>query len=388
MKIIRIKNHLTVILNSGDMLISTTCTDEIYNEIYKNQDNDDVVKGILVPEMTKKEEEVIVKTKLLSDFNESNHLSTFGSSVYLKKISELTVPEDLAVAILKAELNKDEELVQSYLNFWTLASLNPDSRARMNLFWFLQRYGMTISKSGLFIAYRNVKLKSEGKGIDTKLTDFISAQYIRVKTKLKKSPKNYFVGSITDGDLVITQDSSKLGILTGNLAELYAKLSDENVSPVYTDSYTGKFTIKIGEPVTMSRAKCNSNQNETCSRGLHVAGRQWLANGYFGQISLMVLVNPADVVAVPPGDNYGKMRVCAYYPIALIKRDESGTIIDEKIDDGFEDDFINQIAYEGVINNQDEANYFINIPDIPEINKKKIIDRLQEISKSMKKYVN
>ncbi len=392
MKLIRIKEHLTVILNDGSMLTSTTCTDEIYNKIVENQDNDIFVKGLLVPEMTKKEEEVIIKTKLLSDFNDSKYLSTFGSSVYLKGISELTVPEDLAIAILTAELNKDQEKLQSYLNFWTLASLNPDSRARMNLFWFLQRYGMTISKSGLFVAYRNVNLKSEGSGIDTKLADFVSAQYIRVKTKLKKSPKNYFVGySKTDNgeELIIYTDIAKFnGKAMGSLADLYTKLSDENISPVYTDAHSGTFTIQIGQPVTMPREECDSKQENTCSNGLHVAGRSWLANGYFGQISLMVLVNPADVVAVPPSDNYDKMRVCAYYPIALIKRDKDGQIIDEKIDDGFEDDFIEKIAYEGDINNKDEANYSIVIPDIPEISRQKIIGKLQEISKSMKKYVN
>ncbi len=391
MKIIRIKNHLTVILNNGDMLTSTNCTDEIYNEVVKNQDNDNVVKNLLVPELTKKEVEVEVKTKLLTDLSGSKHLTVFGSSVYLKKISELTVPEDLAVALYKAEQEKDTELVQSYLNFWTLASLNPDSRARTNLFWFLNRYGMTISKSGLFVAYRNVKLKKEGKGIDTKLADFVSSQYTRVKTKLKKSPKNYFVGyqvELFDDNLMVTTDEGRLKKVIGNLADMYLKLSDENVAPTYTDAHTGTFTIKIGEPVTMERSKCNSNQDDTCSRGLHVAGRTWIGKNSFGNISLMVLVNPADVVAVPPSDNYGKMRCCAYYPIALIQRDKNGDIIDEKIDDGFEDDFIEKIAYDGDINNVDDANYSINIPDIPEINKKKIVNRLQEISKNMKKYVN
>ena len=101
----------------------------------------------------------------------------------------------------------------------------------------------------------------------------------------------------------------------------------------------------------------------------------------------MVLVNPADVVAVPPEDNYGKMRVCAYYPIQLIQRDENGYIIDEKIDDGFEDDFMHHIAYSGDINNTDIVNYTVDIPEIPEISKKKILNRLVEISNSLKKKV-
>jgi hypothetical protein len=171
---------------------------------------------------------------------------------------------------------------------------------------------------------------------------------------------------------------------------MYLKLSDENVAPTYTDAHSGSFTIKIGEVVSMPREECDPIQENTCSRGLHVAGKQWLeANGnYFGNISLMVLVNPADVVAVPPSDGYGKMRCCAYYPISIIQRDEDRNIIDEGIDDGFEDNFMQQIAYNGEVNIEDEGNYTINIPEIPELNRKLILARLQEISKTMNKYVD
>ena len=386
MKVIRIENHITVILEDGTMLTNSNCTDELYNDVMANQKDEQKAQCLLVPEFCKKKEEIEVKTKMLTDFTASKYLSVFGNSVYIKSVSELTVPEDLAVALFKAEQDQDTELVQTYLNFWTLCSLNPDSRARTNLFWFLKRYGMVISKSGLFVAYRNVQLKSEGKQIKSDLANFVSNQYSRVKYKLKKSPKNYFVGLISD-ELSISTDSTKLKTVTGKLDELYTNLSDEEVAPVYTDAHTRTFTIKIGEPVTINRSKCDAKQENTCSRGLHVAGRTWITKGSFGNISLMVLVNPADVVAVPPDDNYGKMRCCAYYPVQLIERDEDGEIIDQVIDDGFEDDFMHHIAYSGDINNTDIVNYTVDIPEIPEISKKKILNRLVEISNSLKKKV-
>lgn len=390
MKVIRIKNHITVILDNGTMLTNSNCTDELYNDVMANQNDEEQVQCLLVPEFCKKKEEIEVKTKMLTDFTASKYLSVFGNSVYIKSVSELTVPEDLAVALFKAEQDQDTELVQTYLNFWTLCSLNPDSRARTNLFWFLKRYGMTISKSGLFVAYRNVQLKSEGKTIKTELANFISNQYSRVKYKLKKSPKNYFIGyqvDLTEDNLIVHTDKAKFKQILGKLDELYANLSDEQVAPVYTDAHTRTFTIKIGEPVTIDRSKCDAVQENTCSRGLHVAGRTWITKGSFGNISLMVLVNPADVVAVPPDDNYGKMRCCAYYPVQLIERDEDGEIIDQIIDDGFEDDFMHHIAYSGDINNTDIVNYTVDIPEIPEISKKKILNRLVEISNSLKKKV-
>lgn len=387
MKIIRIKNHITVILDNGTMLTNSNCTDELYNNVMANQNDEEQVQCLLVPEFCKKKEEIEVKTKMLTDFTASKYLSVFGNSVYIKSVSELTVPEDLAVALFKAEQDQDTELVQTYLNFWTLCSLNPDSRARTNLFWFLKRYGMVISKSGLFVAYRNVQLKSEGSEISSKWAEFISTSYSKIKYKFKKSPKNYFVGKDANGDKVCVLTESSLTKVKGNLQELYNKLNDQDLSPVYTDAHTRTFTIKIGEPVTIDRSKCDSVQENTCSRGLHVAGRTWITKGSFGNISLMVLVNPADVVAVPPDDNYGKMRCCAYYPVQLIERDEDGEIIDQVIDDGFEDDFMHHIAYSGDVNNTDIINYTVDIPEIPEISKKKILNRLVEISNSLKKKV-
>jgi hypothetical protein len=387
MKVIRIKNHITVILDNGTMLTNSNCTDELYNDVMANQNDEEQVQCLLVPEFCKKKEEIEVKTKMLTDFTASKYLSVFGNSVYIKSVSELTVPEDLAVALFKAEQDQDTELVQTYLNFWTLCSLNPDSRARTNLFWFLKRYGMTISKSGLFVAYRNVQLKSEGSEISSKWAEFISTSYSKIKYKFKKSPKNYTIGKDVNGDKVCVLTESSLTKVKGNLQELYNKLNDQELSPVYTDAHTRTFTIKIGEPVTIDRSKCDAVQENTCSRGLHVAGRTWITKGSFGNISLMVLVNPADVVAVPPDDNYGKMRCCAYYPVQLIERDEDGEIIDQVIDDGFEDDFMHHIAYSGDINNTDIVNYTVDIPEIPEISKKKILNRLVEISNSLKKKV-
>jgi hypothetical protein len=46
-----------------------------------------------------------------------------------------------------------------------LLSLNPDATVRQNLFKFLEKWGMVITKSGLFVGYRNVAHKS-GAGAD------------------------------------------------------------------------------------------------------------------------------------------------------------------------------------------------------------------------------
>ena len=397
MKIIRLKSNLTVILDNGTTLTNNNCDDEMYNYIMACQDNEEEVKAVMAPELYKRKEEIETKTKMLSEMNGSEYLTVKGKSVYIESVSQLTVPEDLATALYNAEQEGDKELVQTYINFWTLASLNPDSRARTNLFWFLNKYGMKISSSGLFVAYRNVELKSEGSDISSDLAAFISDEYSRIKFKNKKAPKDYTIYT-TESDrdnyrtckhIQVSKIEDKLlkeldeFIEIGNLEKLYKKLGTDDSTPVYTDYHSRSFKIKIGEPVSMPREKCDAVQENTCSRGLHVAGKSWLRENYFGSRSLIVLVNPADVVAVPPEDNYGKMRTCAYYPIGIVKRDDEGEIIDENIEDGFEDDFLGIISFEGEINNEDLSSYSISIPSIPELDRENILERLDKMKQEI-----
>ena len=384
MKIIRIMNNITVVLNSGEIISSDNCTDEMFKSIYNNQNSEDFVRSILIPEFATKVAIAEQRKDFVTNAKNSKYLTVKGSSVYLLNISELSIPEDLVDAILLAEKEENEDLLQTYFNFWTLVSLNPDSRCRQNLFWFLNKYGMTISRSGLFVAYRNVNIKKVGTFIDPKLADFVSSEYTRVKFVSKKSPKDYLVLKTVDG-YVLTKTQCDNTI--GNLSALYKQLSDVEVSTVYTDGYTGKFEIKLGEIVSMPRENCDSVQENSCSKGLHVAGKTWLKENYFGEVGLMVLVNPADVVAVPPVDGYGKMRTCAYYPVSIVEFDDNGDIIDMGIEDGFEDDFIDKICYSGKKNDNDANPYYLNIPDIPELDKSKINDRLLNIVSGINKLV-
>lgn len=392
MNIIRIGSNLTVILQDGTTLTSTNCSDDLFNQVFANQNDENAVKNLLSPKLVEKVEEYNLKKELIENLSSSRYLTVSGSSVYLKDISELTLPEDFITAFFKAEKANNLTLLESYLNFWTLASLNPDSRARMNLFWFLSKYGMTITKKGLFVAYRNVEVKSQGTNIDKTLSEFISVNYAKVKS-WKKSPANFIVvnSSVTGYYITKRENADSLEeteTVLGLLSDKYKNLSEDGeTATVYTDNYTKTFNIKIGEVVSVPRKNCDSKQENICSRGLHVASKSWLeSNGSgFGGTSLAVLVNPVDVVAVPPKDSYGKMRVCAYYPVHVVER-KDGKIVDTVIDNGFEDDFIDKIVYTGEINNEDSGMYQIEVPSIPEIDKSIILNRLSKMKRN--KYVN
>lgn len=366
--------NLVVTLEDGTVFQRSNVDDETFLKIKANLDNKDELFKLFNPGYTE-------QTNFIDNLNKSNHLVRRGDSIYLEEISQLTVPENFAKKFLEAELNGDDDKVTAYLNFWTLLSLNPDSRVRNNLFWFLDKWGMCISKSGLVVGYRNADIEKEGIQFNQELVKFVSATYYVLvdncddATIIKR-----------DGEYmcVYKDEANQDDLVLGKLSDLYHTIcEDENdLTATYTDHHSHTFRIKLGHVVSMPREKCDSDQEHTCSSGLHVGAKGWLKENYFGSVGLKVLVNPADVVGIPTLDDYGKMRTCAYYPISIIDFDENGDIVDDGIESGFEDDFIDKICYSGDVNNDDLDNYTITVPMISEIDRDNMFRRLKQLAES------
>lgn len=310
-KVIKIDNKVTVFLENGEVVEKEVTEDE-FKKVVEAQTDEEVLK-LLCPEYQKSIESHNNALTLIEKIQKSKLLSMRGDVVYWEEVSCLSVPEELAKAIIKAEEEHNELKISTYRNFWTLMSLNPDERCRKNLFWFLQKYGMTISRCGFFVGYRNVD-----------------------------------------------------------------KTEEENV---FTDHHSHTFKIRIGEMVTMDRNKCDAVQENTCSTGLHIGGKGWLKRNYYGDTGLACLVNPADVVAVPPLDNYGKLRTCAYLPMEIIHYDKNDDVIPLDVEDGFDCSYVTKVIYEGTMGTEEDSTYRINIPQLPGTSKESIQDKLLEIAK-------
>lgn len=310
-KVIKVDNKVTVFLENGEVVEKEVTEDE-FKKVVEAQTDEEVLK-LLCPEYQKSIESHNNALTLIEKIQKSKLLSMRGDVVYWEEVSCLSVPEELAKAIIKAEEEHNELKISTYRNFWTLMSLNPDERCRKNLFWFLQKYGMTISRCGFFVGYRNVD-----------------------------------------------------------------KTEEENV---FTDHHSHTFKIRIGEMVTMDRNKCDTVQENTCSTGLHIGGRGWLKKNYYGDTGLACLINPADVVAVPPYDNYGKLRTCAYLPMDIIHYDETSNVIPLDVEDGFDCSYVTKVIYEGTMGTKEDSTYKINIPEIPGSTVESIQDKLLEIAK-------
>lgn len=316
-KIIRNGTTVIVILSDGFMIQSDNISNEDFSKICNPDITEDEIKAILVPEYNNILKEKQQVDKIISNISTSKLLTMKDNAVYWEEISTLSMPKELVDAIIEAEINNDSLKLETYKNFWTLMSLNPDEKCRLNLFWFLNKWGLKISRCGFFVAYRNVDIHKES--------------------------------------------------------------TEENL--IYTDNYTHTFKIKIGDMVTMDRNKCDSNSDISCSKGLHAGGAGWLNENYCGVQGLVVLINPAEVVAVPHIDDYGKLRCCAYLPICKAKFDDSGKVIPYDAEDGFECEYVPKVIYEGLMGTEKDTNYKLVIPDIPGINKESMSNKLLDIAR-------
>lgn len=277
MKIFRRQNYLQIDFSDGSTYSTNECDDGVWNFLKENQDNEEAVKLKFLNTSLFQGKALMEKVK------DSSILTLRGSSVYMLDVSELTIPEDFVTKILDAEARGDEKELSKFKNFWTLVSLNPDSRVRNNLFWFIRKWDMQITDSGLIIAYRNADIKEEAKYSTEQVKIIINTYY---KEKYINNADPYKMNFVDKG-------------ITGNLGELYDEIVNGGDSPVYTDQHSHTTEIRLGQPVRIAREDCDANQEHSCSRGLHCGAKGWLKQNYYGNVGLIVLVNPANVVAVP-----------------------------------------------------------------------------------------
>lgn len=315
---------------------------------------------------------------------------------YLKGI-DVPMPELLADTFV--DYLENDFPITALSNFWKLLVTNPDIRVREDLFKFLQTYNFAITDNGYFIAYKAVEVAS---GAEVDIAAFVSNQYLKVKKWKKnpahfevvmltteteeeiENPDYEYYGDSDDdnddfgmmevdngepqyitetkrtvelklvdvnrglnkhlGDLAKGIDANTKFEIVGNLADLFKNI-DQLVDnrTVYQSKHSGKNgKIKqvLGEPVKQERSTTDADPKVECSSGLHVGSTRYVQT--FGSSSndkiLLVLVNPAHVVAVPEYDN-SKMRTCEYFPYAELERNPDGTF--EVVDSSyFEDDYM------------------------------------------------
>jgi hypothetical protein len=88
-------------------------------------------------------------------------------------------------------------------------------------------------------------------------------------------------------------------------------LAYKKVKGDFTDCHTGKMDNSVGCDVEMERNKVDDDKNATCSTGLHFCGMSYLSH-FGGERTVIVKINPRDVVSIPTDYNEAKGRACRY----------------------------------------------------------------------------
>jgi hypothetical protein len=115
-------------------------------------------------------------------------------------------------------------------------------------------------------------------------------------------------GFLEKGNLPITPDGHFLA---------YKKVRAD-----YTDVHSGKFDNSVGQVVEMERHDVDDNKDNTCSTGLHFCSMSYLSC-FGGERTVIVKINPADVVSIPSDYNDAKGRACRYEVIGELSVDPS-----------------------------------------------------------------
>lgn len=136
--------------------------------------------------------------------------------------------------------------------------LNPSSRAVEELYGFLEHRNLPITQNGNFMAYKGLR------------PDYFSCH------------------------------AGKAVLIQGKTSE------------------SGQIYNGVGCTIEMQRNQVDDNRDHYCSYGLHAGSLDYATN--FGQITVLVEINPADVVSIPRDYNSQKLRTCKYVVIADYER--------------------------------------------------------------------
>lgn len=144
------------------------------------------------------------------------------------------------------------------------------------------------------LATRMISMLQEGFSIEP----MVLFMHNLLKNPSKRSVDELY-GFLEKNSLPITPDGYFLA---------YKKVRDD-----FMDIHSGTMLNAPGTVVEMERYKVDDNKDQTCSTGLHFCGMSYLS--HFGSDSdrtVIVKIDPADVVSIPSDYNGAKGRACRY----------------------------------------------------------------------------
>jgi len=142
------------------------------------------------------------------------------------------------------------------------------------------------------LAARIVEMYQEGFPIEP-MVNFME----NLMTNPSKRAVDELYKFLEKGNLPITSDGHFLA---------YKKVRED-----YLDCHSGTMDNSVGKIVEMERNQVDDDKNNTCSTGLHFCSKEYL-NHFGGARTMILKINPRDVVSIPSDYNATKGRACRY----------------------------------------------------------------------------
>lgn len=195
----------------------------------------------------------------------------------------------LADHIVRLLREGDEGGWMPLIKFLEKLATNPSQDSRDSLYSWIQDRNITITEDGDFVAYKGVKIGSDGESLSIHAgPGFVDNQFV-----------------------------------------------------------DGYIPNRNGSVISMSRADVNSNTGIGCSTGLH-AGTWTYAKDFARGRILEVHINPRDVVSVPRDCSFQKLRVSRYLVVNEIDQEYSvPTVYAAPVDSDEDDDYYDECDFCG-----------------------------------------
>lgn len=207
--------------------------------------------------------------KFIADYSEGN-VSIAGDKAYWKQ-------QELHGVIVKRliDMFKEGFSVVPLVNFLNNLMQNPAKTAINELYEFLEAGNLPITPDGCFLAYKRIN---------------VDYKDIHSNTVLNKP------------------------------AALMTPAEIKQLSSSVNDRV--KVQVRNGTTfVSMERQEVDPNRNNHCSTGLHFCSLSYLAT-FTGERTIILKINPKDVVSIPSDYNHTKGRCCAYEIVGEIPNGE------------------------------------------------------------------
>jgi hypothetical protein len=225
------------------------------------------------------------------------------------------------------------EQYQALKMFWLKLALNTLPQSREDLLIFCKKNDVRITRNGNLILYRRIVTKS---GADTQLVTFITQNYYQIK-KEGNDPREFAIAMNTDGYILInltTYDGSNPQPFL-NLQLGYMELPTFETNS-FTSAHDKNVEIKLGGIYKIPDNKINLKNTICSAGGLHAAAVDYNYSG-FGDMPVVVLVNPSKAITVPMNET-GKLRTTEMF-VACVNDKPIGTHFDESALSAFDSEY-------------------------------------------------